>query len=145
MKAGFHNSSVEWRNLIGKAKGKMKNEKGPEIRLIREFSIWVPDRLFPYFFPKYALGISDHIGGRVKRVKKVKCYNQGSGKSRVRSRECGTLRAPPLAGRQVASTWIRESPNSGFGRGMSGKVPSKDAFMSSIRPLTSAPCNLLTL
>jgi hypothetical protein len=103
----------------------------------------------------------------------VKCYNQGSGKSRVRSRACGTRSAtacrppsawghgvacPATAGqsrkgrrhremlrqRQVASTWIRESPDSGFGRERSGKVPSKDAFMSSIRPLSSAPCNLLT-
>jgi hypothetical protein len=29
--------------------------------------------------PEFALGISEKIGGRVKRVKKVKCYNQAAG------------------------------------------------------------------
>jgi hypothetical protein len=29
--------------------------------------------------PEFALGISEIIGGRVKRVKKVKCYNVDSG------------------------------------------------------------------
>jgi hypothetical protein len=28
-----------------------------------------------YIIPEFALGISENIGGRVKRVKKVKCYN----------------------------------------------------------------------
>jgi hypothetical protein len=29
--------------------------------------------------PEYALGISENIGGFVKRVKKVKCYNVDPG------------------------------------------------------------------
>ena len=28
-----------------------------------------------HFIPEFALGISQNVGGRVKRVKKVKCYN----------------------------------------------------------------------
>jgi hypothetical protein len=60
--------------------------------------------------PEFAWGISENMGGRVKRVKKVKCYNVDTG-----------------------------GLDSEFGRAKSGKVPSKDAFMSSIRPLTSAP------
>ena len=31
------------------------------------------------FNPEIALGISENIGGRVKRVKKVKCYNVDPG------------------------------------------------------------------
>ncbi|MEY2905938.1 MAG: hypothetical protein RLZZ408_409 [Verrucomicrobiota bacterium] len=29
--------------------------------------------------PEFALGISENIGGRVKKVKKVKCYNVDPG------------------------------------------------------------------
>jgi hypothetical protein len=65
---------------------------------------------------EFALGIPENIGGRVKTVKKVKCYNVDPGEPRsgIRERE------------------VRESD-------------LKDAFMSSIRSLTSARCNFLTV
>jgi hypothetical protein len=75
-----------------KASGVKLDQNSPDLRIVmaNSESSWQqrgpkcrikgPNAVpFNPFNPEFALGISENIGGRVKKVKKVKCYNVDTG------------------------------------------------------------------